>query len=62
MVTIMKIDYLACRESSLHGLGHWWHKYPARVATIIDNFLTENPMLSSELGDYAHAARVGKIR
>ncbi len=29
----------ACRESALHGLGHWHAAYPQRVETIIDSFL-----------------------
>ncbi len=62
MEAILKIDSLACRESSLHGLGHWWYKYPVRVAAIIDTFLIENPTLSPELVDYAHMAKVGKVR
>lgn len=62
MEATLKIDSLACRESALHGLGHWQYRYPARVATIIDRFLAENSALSPELIDYAHAAKIGRVR
>jgi hypothetical protein len=35
----LDLDADACRESALHGLGHWHHTYPLRVAPIIEDFL-----------------------
>ena len=35
----LDLDSDACRESALHGLGHWHDAYPRRVETIIDTFL-----------------------
>ncbi len=47
-----------CRESSLHGLGHWASTYPDRTADIIDRFLHHRATtLRPELLTYANAAR-----
>jgi hypothetical protein len=36
MTSTLQLDSIACRESALHGLGHWQHKYPERVGEIIN--------------------------
>jgi hypothetical protein len=51
----------ACRESALHGLGHWHIEYPQQVEAIIDGFLDRQPDLRSELKAYARAARKGHV-
>jgi hypothetical protein len=38
MESTLQLDSIACRESALHGLGHWQHQYPERVGEIIDKF------------------------
>ncbi len=47
----LQLDSIACRESALHGLGHWQHYYPERVGEIIDRF----SMLHRELPEKLHA-------
>jgi hypothetical protein len=61
MQRILAIPHLACQESALHGLGHWQHGYPDRVAEIIDAFLQANPQLDPRLVSYAHKARGGYV-
>jgi hypothetical protein len=51
----------ACRESALHGLGHWQRHDPRRVAAIVDRFLADTPDLRPELRAYALAARSGCV-
>lgn len=51
----------ACRESALHGLGHWCFEYPAQVQAIIERFLKRHPNLRAELKEYALAAQKGLI-
>ena len=51
----------ACRESVLHGLGHWRAQYPEPVAEIIDRFLADIPKLRPELVRYARNARGGCV-
>ena len=52
----------ACRESALHGLGHWHRAYPAETERIIDDFLATNQGIREELLRYALAARSGCIQ
>lgn len=51
----------ACRESALHGLGHWHLHYPTQVEVILDQFLESSPHLEVELKAYAEAARAGQV-
>jgi hypothetical protein len=51
----------ACRESALHGLGHWHLEYPTAVETIITQFLKRHSALRSELKAYALAAQQGLV-
>jgi len=52
----------ACRESALHGLGHWHLEYPKQVEAIIDRFLGRNSDLRLELKAYARSARKGRVQ
>ena len=62
MEAILALDSDPCRESSLHGLGHWGACYPERTAAIIDSFLArEGARLRPELKRYAENARSGCI-
>jgi hypothetical protein len=58
----LDLDSDACRESALHGLGHWHLHYPTQVEAIIERFLDRHPDLRSELKEYACAARAGRVQ
>jgi hypothetical protein len=62
MEQILGIPSDACRESALHGLGHWQLHYPEAVRQVVDGFLEKLPALSSPLRDYAFAARNGCVQ
>lgn len=57
----LRLDSVACRESALHGLGHWQPYYPRRVEQIIDRFLGKQNGLREELRAYAMNASRGCI-
>jgi hypothetical protein len=57
---LLQIPHDACRESALHGLGHWAMHYP-RAAEIIDRFLRDSSNLRPELVEYAEQARTGHV-
>ena len=57
---LLAIPHDACRESALHGLGHWTIYYPG-VANIIDDFLSRTPDLRPELVAYANYAKTGGV-
>jgi hypothetical protein len=59
MATVLEISHDACRESALHGLGHWRHAYPDRITAIIDRFLSSSTAIREDLRDYAEMARTG---
>jgi len=61
MEEILKLDSIACQESALRGLGHWELFYPTEVATIVDQYLKDNPNLRTELKAYALNAREGNV-
>jgi hypothetical protein len=58
---ILDVASEACRESALHGLGHWQPHYPGAVRSIVDEFLSRKPQISAELREYALAARSGVV-
>jgi len=60
MRRLLTIPHDACRESALHGLGHW-HNYNSRASGIIEEFLSLSPDLRSELVEYAQNARLGRV-
>jgi hypothetical protein len=57
---ILAIPHDACRESALHGIGHWVRHYP-QLADMIDQLLSGAPGLRAELIAYAESARAGKV-
>jgi hypothetical protein len=57
----LQLDSIACRESALHGLGHWQHYYPQRVGEIIDAFLMKYRVLRKDLEMYAVNAFTGYV-
>ena len=61
MEQTLALSSIACRESALHGLGHWQLYYPTETARIVDAFLSSTPNLSEGLSDYAKAAREGYV-
>jgi hypothetical protein len=60
LTELLAIPHDACRESALHGLGHWTFSNAKGVA-IIDAFLAREGDLRPELIAYAKAARTGCI-
>jgi hypothetical protein len=62
MESTLQLDSIACRESALHGLGHWQHEYPQRVGEIIDTFLMSHRELRKELETYAVNAYTGYVQ
>jgi hypothetical protein len=62
MESTLLIDHDACRESALHGLGHWAFSYPNRVCQIIEQGLKPNEALRAELWSYGQQARVGNVQ
>ena len=58
----LALPHDACRESALHGLGHWHRAYPDETVNIIDAFLARNKDIREELRRYALAARCGCIQ
>jgi hypothetical protein len=57
---ILNIPHDACRESTLHGIGHWVRHYP-QLAGAVDQFLSSTPGLGPELVAYAESARAGNV-
>jgi hypothetical protein len=58
--TILAIPHDACRESALHGIGHWVAHYP-QLADIVDRFLSSTAGLRPELISYAQSAKAGTV-
>jgi len=61
MRSILAIDHIACKESALHGLGHWHHAQGSAVESIIDEFLKDEGGLPERLREYAMNARRGYV-
>ena len=61
MEETLSLDSLACRESALHGLGHWQHCYPERVGEIIGRAMSRPKGWPQELTVYARDARRGCV-
>ena len=57
---ILAVPHDACRESALHGIGHWVRHYP-QLADMADQLLSGTPGLRPELIAYAEFARVGDV-
>jgi hypothetical protein len=58
---ILNIPHDACRESALHGLGHWHLRRPVETERIIDKFLAANKSIQQPLKTYALLARSGCV-
>jgi hypothetical protein len=61
MAETLGLDAIACRESALHGLGHWHCAYPREVEATIDRFLDAHAGERPELLAYARSARSGCV-
>jgi hypothetical protein len=61
MDSTLQLDSVACRESALHGLGHWQHEYPEQVGDIINRFSMSHRNLRKELETYMKNAFVGYV-
>ena len=61
MESTLQLDSIACRESALHGLGHWQHEYPQQVGEIINRFSMSHRNLRKELETYMKNAFVGHV-
>jgi hypothetical protein len=61
MRLILDLDSDACRESALHGLGHWKYTYPREIKAIIDAWFARNQEATEDLKAYAFAARRGRV-
>jgi hypothetical protein len=57
----LSLESIACRESALHGLGHWANYYPEIVRRVIGSFVESHPNERQELIAYAQNAREGGI-
>jgi hypothetical protein len=57
MAETLELPSVACRESALHGLGHWGLYYRDRCRAIVAAFLDRTPDLRPELRAYAECAR-----
>jgi len=57
---ILAIPHDACRESALHGIGHWVCHHP-QLADMADQLLSGAPGLRPELIAYAESARAGRV-
>lgn len=56
---IMSLDSLGCKESALHGLGHWYSARPEFVERVIDRNSAKIPMA---LRKYSKNAREGRVQ
>jgi hypothetical protein len=54
---LLAVPHDACRESALHGLGHWAIDYRPQVVEITSEFLRRTPNLRPELAVYAERVR-----
>lgn len=61
MDSTLQLDSIACRESALHGLGHWQRHYSEQVGDIINRFSMKNRGLRKELETYMKNAFVGYV-
>jgi hypothetical protein len=61
MAQTLRLESEACRESALHGLGHWHRAHPDRTTRIIDAWLAGDPQISPELRRDALSARCGCV-
>jgi hypothetical protein len=58
---LLTIPHDACRESALHGIGHWVRSYP-ELADTVDEFLSVTSGVRPKLIEYANRARAGQVQ
>lgn len=61
MEATLGLDSVACRESALHGLGHWHRAYPERIGEIIERALRGSAAWPPALARYAAIAKTGCV-
>lgn len=61
MEETLRLDSVACQESALHGLGHWYSGYPQEIGRIIDRYVARSARVRAELLVYAKSARTGCV-
>lgn len=61
MESTLQLDSIPCRESALHGLGHWQQHYSERVGEIINKFSMTYRDLPKKLEDYMGYAFTGSV-
>ncbi len=61
MESTLQLDSIPCRESALHGLGHWQHQYPQQVGEIINRFSLSHRNLPKTLETYMTDAFTGYV-
>ncbi len=61
MASLLSLDSMACQESALHGLGHWYPQYPEFVERTVRKFLQGNGRVRGELRQYAQSACQGNV-
>jgi len=59
LAKILKLESLACKESALHGLGHWAHSYPELVEKTIQS---SQCFIPDSLIEYSKKASTGDIQ
>ena len=62
MQEILMMYLSICRESALHGLGHWHESYPEAVERIIGEFLDREVAIEPDLRRYALQAQEGSVQ
>jgi hypothetical protein len=60
LARILTIPSVACQQSALHGLGHLVD-FAGLGASVIQQYLDNNPDLRSDLREYAQNALVGEV-
>jgi len=60
LAELLQIPHDACRESALHGLGHW-AMFTPEAGRVVERFLERAQALRPELLVYARSARTGCI-
>jgi hypothetical protein len=61
MASTLELPSDACRESALHGLGHWARQYFDQTTAIIDDFLRHHTDIREPLRRFALTARSGCV-
>jgi hypothetical protein len=57
---ILEIEHVACKESAIHGIGHWADAYPRWAAETVKR-AKKRGLIPPELDSYARAAAKGCV-